>query len=103
MNMVQTLIIIVFSGVSGMLGATYTLNNHESQKVVILDIKEWSQSVLDEAKLNKLSKQDIEVEKRILAKEVNKRLDEMNKKGVLVLDARAVLTAPSDSFLERGQ
>lgn len=104
MNTTQALLIIVFSGFAGMLGATYVLNNNaDQQQIVILDIKEWSQSLLDDAREKGLSKQDIEVEKRILAKDVNKALGDMVEKGVIVLDARSVLNAPANYYLDRAQ
>jgi len=102
MSTLHSLILILFCGIAGAIGADYSLGQQQgSQKIVVINLKQWSQDLLDKAKETGMSKSDLEVEKRLLARDVNSTLDSLEKLGVLVLDQKYLLTAPNSMYVRR--
>jgi hypothetical protein len=101
MKVLEVTILIIVALVSGYLGAEYRLKAEPKQKIAVLDVTAWSESLLEMSKEKGLSKEDLAVETRLLSREVNDRLRVLKEQGVTVIDAAYILTAPEGQFIDR--
>lgn len=102
MSHINTLLIIIFSGVAGLIGASYSLSQHEpTGNVVVLDVRSMSEDLLDKAKKTNMTDEELAIERHVLARDVKTLVKKLEGKGLIVLDSKFVFTAPSESYVNR--
>lgn len=98
----EIILIVLLCAGAGALGGMYAVKGQQTEaKFVVLDIDKWSSDLVDLAAEKRFSAAEMEVEKRILSRDVNTKLKSLKEQGVMVLDARSVLASPETKYVNR--